>query len=178
MKRSNVVAIQGDLTKARTDVIVNPANEALQHGGGLALALAKKGGAEFVKDSDRWVSENGPVGPGQAAVTAGRGKLNAGWVVHVVGPRYRAGQDNAALLRQAVKAALDASSEIGAGTVAIPAISAGVFGYPLDAATRVIAAECVRWTEGNPDRLSEIQLVAYDKRTADAFRLGLEQAQR
>ena len=168
-----VVVVQGDLAAARTDVIVNAANEHLVHGGGVAAALAAVGGEAFVKDSQRWVSEHGPVRPGQAAVTTGGG-LPARWVVHVVGPRYREGQDNETLLRQAVRAALDAAAELGATTVAMPAISTGVFGYPLDAAAEVIVTEALRWAEAHPGILSEIRLVAYDRRTADALRLALE----
>ena len=168
-----MVVVQGDITAARTDVIVNAANERLVHGGGVAAALAAAAGEEFVQESRRWVSENGPVQPGQAAVTTGGG-LAARWVVHVVGPRYREGQDNETLLCQAVRAALDAASELGAKTVAMPALSTGVFGYPLDAAAEVIISECLRWAEVHPDSLCEIQMVAYDGRTADALRLALE----
>ena len=167
-----VVVVQGDITAARTDVIVNAANEHLVHGGGVAAALAAVGGEEFVQESRRWVSENGPVQPGQAAVTTG-GALAARWVVHVVGPRYREGQDNETLLRQAVRAALDAAAELGAKTVAMPALSTGVFGYPLDAAAEVIVSECLRWVDVHPDTLSEIQLVAYDHQTAAALRCPL-----
>ena len=170
-----VTVVQGDITAARVDVIVNAANEYLRHGGGLAAALAAAGGEEFVADSDRWVSEHGPVPSGKAAVTVG-GRLQAGWVVHVVGPRYREGQDNPALLRAAVRAALEASAGVEAATVAMPAISTGVFGYPLEPATGVIASECVRWARVHPGVLREIRLVGYDRRTADAFRLGLDNA--
>ena len=175
LKDQTVTVVQGDLTAARVDVIVNAANEYLRHGGGLAAALAAAGGEEFVADSDRWVSEHGPVRRGEAAVTVG-GRLQAAWVVHVVGPRYREGQDNPAMLRQAVRAALDASARVDAETVAMPAISTGVFGYPLEAATVVIASECVRWAREHPGVLREIQLVGYDRRTADALRRGLDRA--
>ena len=169
----SVVVVQGDLTAARTDVIVNAANEHLVHGGGVAAALAAVGGEEFIRESKRWVAEHGPVRPGQAAVTTGGG-LPARWVVHVVGPRYREGQDNETLLRQAVRAALDAAAGLGATTVAMPAISTGVFGYPLDEAAEAIVSECLRWAEEHPAILTEIRLVAYDDRTADALRLALE----
>ncbi|MDE0139037.1 MAG: macro domain-containing protein [bacterium] len=175
MKDQTVMAVRGDITKASVDVIVNAANEYLRHGGGLAAALAAAGGEEFVEDSDRWVSEHGPVPSGEAAVTVG-GRLQAPWVVHVVGPRYREGQDNPALLRQAVRAALDASARVEAETVAMPAISTGVFGYPLEAATRVIASECVRWVREHPGALREVRLVGYDRRTTDALRHGLDSA--
>ncbi len=167
--------VEGDLTTARTDVIVNAANEHLQHGGGVAAALAAVGGEEFVADSYRWVSEHGPVRSGQAAVTTG-GSLSARWVVHVVGPRYWEGGDNPARLREAVRVALDSSVQVGAQTVAMPAISAGVFGYPLEEATALIASECVRWVAEHPRGLTQIQLVGYDHRAADAFRVGLEKA--
>ena len=170
-----VTVVQGDITAALVDVIVNAANEYLRHGGGLAAALAAAGGEEFVVDSDRWVSEHGPVPSGKAAVTVG-GRLQAAWVVHVVGPRYREGQDNPALLREAVRAALQASAAVDAATVAMPAISTGVFGYPLKPAAGVIASECVRWAREHPGVLAEIQLVGYDRRTADAFRLALDNA--
>ena len=175
MEDQIVKVAQGDLTAACVDVIVNAANEHLRHGGGLAAALAAVGGEEFVADSGRWVAEHGPIPPGGAAVTVG-GRLQATWVVHVVGPRYREGQDNPALLREAVRAALDASARVGAETVAMPAISTGVFGYPLGAATEVIASQCIRWVQQHPGVLRGIRLVGYDDRTADAFRRGLETA--
>ena len=97
-----VTVARGDLAAACVDVIVNAANEHLRHGGGLAAALAAEGGEDFLADSERWVSENGPVRSGEAAVTVA-GRLQAAWVVHVVGPRHREGQDNPALLREAVR---------------------------------------------------------------------------
>ena len=175
LKGQTVTVVQGDLTAACVDVVVNAGNEYLRHGGGLAAALAAAGGEEFVADSDRWVSEHGPVRTGEAAVTVG-GRLQAARVVHVVGPRYREGQDNPAKLREAVRAALDASARVEAGTVAMPAISGGMFGYPLEPATEVIASECVRWVREHPGVLGEIRLVGYDRRTADAFRRGLDRA--
>jgi O-acetyl-ADP-ribose deacetylase (regulator of RNase III) len=170
-----VVVVQGDLTAAATDVIVNAANERLQHGGGVAAALAAVGGEEFVADSNRWVTEHGPIGQGESAVTVAGG-LPSRWVVHVVGPRYWERDNNQALLRQAVRAALDTSARIGARSVAMPAISSGVFGYPLEEAASLIASECVTWVTENPNQFTRIQLVGYDLRAADAFRAGLEAA--
>ena len=169
------MVVQGDLTAIRTDVVVNAANEHLRHGGGVAAALAAVGGEEFVAASNRWVAERGPIGPGEAAVTVAGG-LPARWVVHVVGPRYWERGDKPALLRQAVGAALDASARIGARSVAMPAISSGVFGYPLEEAASLIASECVRWVSDQPERLARIQLVGYDLRAAEAFRAGLREA--
>ena len=170
-----MVVVQGDLTTAYTDVIVDVANEYLWHGGGVAAALARVGGEEFLADLYRWISEHGPLRPGQAAVTVGGG-LRARWVVHMVGPRYGRDGTNQTRLREAVPAALDASAGRGAETVAMPAISTGVFGHPLESAAEVIASEYVRGTAQNPGRLSEIQLTGYDLQGTDTFRQGLENA--
>lgn len=169
---ATVRVVQGDLTEQRVDAVVNAANERLAHGGGVAAALAGKGGAAVQEESDRWVREHGPVRAGQAAVTTA-GDLPAGHLVHVVGPRYRDDQDNAALLRQAVEAALDAAADLGAQALALPAISTGVFGYPRDEATRVIVEACTRWLDRHHGTLTEVRLVGFDEVTAMAFAAAL-----
>jgi O-acetyl-ADP-ribose deacetylase (regulator of RNase III) len=114
------------------------------------------------------VSEHGPVNPGQAAVTTA-GRMPASHIVHVVGPRYRSGQDNAGLLGQAVSAALDAAAGAGAATVALPAISAGIFGYPPEQATAVIARACAAWLADHDGSLETVLLVGYDEPSARLF---------
>jgi len=94
-------------------------------------------------------------------------------VIHVVGPRYRTGQDNEALLRAAVRAALDAAVDIGARSIAFPAISAGIFGYPRAEATAVIAFQVVDWVDRHGDAMDEIRLVGYDQGTTADFEKGL-----
>ena len=170
---SVIRVVQGDLTAQDVDAIVNAANEYLKHGGGVAAAIVRAGGHSIQDESDRWVRENGPLGAGVAAVT-GAGKLAARRVVHTVGPRYSAGQDNEALLTAAVDAALDAAAAAGARSIAFPAISAGIFGYPRPEATAVVAATAARWLEANPDTIDEIRLVGYDDGTAADFATGLE----
>ena len=167
-----LVVLQGDLTAARVDVVVNAANERLAHGGGLAAALSRAGGPQVQDASDAWLAKHGPLGPGQAAVTTA-GALPAGHLIHVVGPRYREGQDNEGLLRQAVVAALDAARDLDASTVALPAISAGIFGYPLQESTAVIAAAVRNWLSDSPGGVREVQLVGFDEATAGAFAAAL-----
>ena len=121
---ANVFVIQGDLTNQPVEALVNAANENLAHGGGVAVGIVRAGGRVIQEQSDRWVRDHGPVGPGQAAVTTG-GALHASHVIHVVGPRYREGGDNEGLLTQAVVAALDAAVAAGVHSVAMPAISPG-----------------------------------------------------
>lgn len=169
---TSVRAVEADLTRQEVDALVNAANEHLAHGGGVAAAIVRAGGPEIQEESDRWVAEHGPLTPGVAAVT-GAGRMPARFVVHVAGPRYREGRDNEGLLHTAVVAALDAAADRDCRTVAIPAISAGIFGYPLGAATRVIAAACAVWTREHPGALDEIRLVGFDEAAVDAFCAGL-----
>ena len=169
---ATIRVLQGDLTRQEVDAVINAANEHLRHGGGVAGAIVRAGGPSIQRESDIWVHENGPLEPGVAAVTTG-GTLPANIVVHVAGPRYRPGQDNRELLRAAVGAALSAAAAAGARSVALPAISAGIFGYPLEAATKVIGARCREWVQSNPGVLDEIRLVGIDEETAAAFEEGL-----
>lgn len=170
-----VHAVVGDLTRQEVDVVVNAANEQLQHGGGVAAALANAGGSQVQRDSDAYVNEFGELRRGEAAITTA-GAMPAEHIVHVVGPRYREGQDNEGLLREAVRAALDAARELGAGSVAMPAISAGIFGYPPADAGRVIADEAARWAAHDPGSVTEIRLVGLDEDSAAHFSAGLEGA--
>jgi len=172
---TRVTALRGDLTALRVDAIVNAANEYLDHGGGVAAAIVRAGGGSIQDASDRWVAEHGPLRGGVAAVT-GAGRLPAAWVVHTAGPRYRSGQDNAGLLAAAVAAALDAGAEVGVRSVAFPAISAGIFGYPRAEATGVIARTVTVWVGEHPGDLDRVLLVGYDAGTAADFAAGLRTA--
>jgi O-acetyl-ADP-ribose deacetylase (regulator of RNase III) len=164
--------VHGDLTRQSVDAIVNAANEFLAHGGGVAAAIVKAGGRVIQDESDAWIKSNGPVATGQAAVTSA-GAMPATCVIHVAGPHYRAGQDNEALLRAAVSAALDAAADAGARSIAFPAISSGIFGYPRADATAVIASQVVDWAREHESALEEIRLVGYDQTTTRDFEKGL-----
>lgn len=165
---ASIVVVHGDLTKQDVGAIVNAANEHLSHGGGVAAAIVQAGGSTIQEQSHQWVREHGTVTAGTAAVT-GAGSMRADWVVHVVGPRYRDGRDNESLLCQAVETALSAAAGTGARSVAMPAISAGIFGYPTGEATRVIARACREWLSANPGSIDEIRLVGLDLATTAAF---------
>lgn len=169
---TTVRAIQGDLTALDVDVVVNAANERLAHAGGLAAALARAGGEVIQQESDAWVLEHGPLHPGLAAVT-GAGALPCRAVVHVAGPVWKAGHDNEGLLRTAVRAALSAAAGTELRTVALPAISAGIFGYPVGEAAGVIASETAAWVAEHPNAFRLVLLVGVDGETAAAFAEGL-----
>lgn len=169
-----IFVVRGDLTRQRVDGIVNAANEHLAHGGGVAAAIVRTGGRVIQEESDQWVRDHGPLGTGDAAVTTG-GALQASHVIHVVGPRYRSGADNEGMLRTAVVAALDAAESVDLHSVAMPAISAGVFGYPRDEATRVIADAVAEWFGGREEgHLREVRLVGFDRDAADDFAEAVE----
>jgi O-acetyl-ADP-ribose deacetylase (regulator of RNase III) len=171
---STITVVEGDITAQEVDVIVNAANAKLLHGGGVAAAISLAGGPIVDEESRAWVVGNGPVGPGRAAVTSA-GDMPASDVVHVVGPVYQPGADNEEALRLAVNAALDTAQHLGASTVALPAISAGIYGYPTDEATAVITDAVVRWLDANPGVLTEVRLVAFGAETAEGFRRALEE---
>lgn len=124
--------IQADITSVSVDAIVNAANSHLQHGAGVAGAIVRQGGPEIQKESDAI----GFVPVGQAVVT-GAGNLPARYVIHAVGPRMGEGDEDVKL-RSATLASLERAEELKIGSLALPAISAGIFGYPIDRCARVM----------------------------------------
>ena len=165
---TRLAIVQGDITEQDVDAIVNAANAHLAHGGGVAAAIARAGAPVVDRESREWIERHGPVLPGSAAVTAA-GDMKARNVIHVVGPVHQPGQDNERLLSGAVVAALDAAVGLGARSIALPAISTGIYGYPPAEACRVIVRTSEAWL-GDGGRLDEIRLVAFDEKTARHFR--------
>jgi O-acetyl-ADP-ribose deacetylase (regulator of RNase III) len=172
INETNVMAVHGDLTRQPVAAVVNAANDSLQHGGGVAQAIVRTGGRVIQEESDAWIRENGPVQRGQAAVTTG-GMLVASHVIHVVGPIYDESQDNAAMLADATHAALDAATAHSLTSIAFPAISAGIYGYPAEAATAVIVAAVRSWLENNDSELAEVRLVGFSRDVAGMFAAAL-----
>lgn len=124
--------IQGDLTTLSVDAIVNAANSQMQHGGGVAGAIVRRGGRMIQEQSDRI----GFVPVGNAAITEA-GELPCRWVIHAVGPQMGEGDEDRKL-HDATIASLERAEEIRATTVAFPAISTGIFGYPIERCARVM----------------------------------------
>lgn len=166
-----VEVVQGDLTLEEVDAIVNAANSRLLHGGGLAGAIVRRGGVAIQEESFTVA----PVEVGHAAVT-GAGDLPCRWVIHAVGPQWGEG-DEPRKLRSAVRSSLDRATDVGARSVALPAISTGIFGYPLADGARVIAEEVVGWLRSHPEEPVElVRLVAIDEGTVAALLAGLDAA--
>ena len=159
-----IAAVLGDLTEERVDAIVNAANSHLAHGGGLAGAIVRRGGDVIQSESDRLA----PVEVG-GAVSTGAGALPSRWVIHAVGPRWGEGEEERKL-RSAVRAALTEAGRLGACSLALPAISTGIFGYPKREGVRVIVDELRRWLEQHDDSpIESVRLTAFDEETAELF---------
>ena len=158
-----VKVVLGDITEEETDAIVNAANSHLKHGGGVAGAIVRKGGKIIQEESDR--IGYCPVGK---AVYTSAGKLKAKYVIHAVGPRWGEG-DEENKLRSAVRSALDVATELKLRSVAIPAISTGIFGYPKEEGTRVILEEVIKFLKERETSLEEIHLTNIDQETSELF---------
>lgn len=169
---TRIAVVRGDLTTQDVDALVNAANEHLAHGGGVAAAISRAGGPTIQAESDAWVRRHGPLSPGRAAITSA-GAMAARWVVHVAGPIHGDGQDAPGLLATAVRAALDAAMSVGARSVALPAISTGIYGYPMTEATAIIASAVRAWCAEHPEALDEVRLVGYGDDAVSGFESGL-----
>jgi putative ATPase len=160
--------VQGDLTAETTTAIVNAANEWLQHGGGVAGAIVRRGGHSIQAESDAWVQQHGPVPTGSAAITGG-GRLAARYVIHAVGPMWGSGNDEAKLAN-AVASALSLADSHQVSTIAIPGISSGIFGGPKDICARVIIQATLDYIRQNPATgLKEVRFCNIDQLTASTF---------
>nr|XP_023650002.1 poly [ADP-ribose] polymerase 14 isoform X5 [Paramormyrops kingsleyae] len=168
-----ITVAKADLCKYQADVVVNASNEGLQHIGGLALALLQAAGPQLQDVCDRYRSRNGDLKPGDAIITEA-GQLPCQYVIHAVGPRFSDWDRSTAvrLLRRVVRQALNLVVAKGCRSVAIPAISSGIFGFPLDLCAETIAAvvheHCVDHIPGSSS-LNEIHLVNHDEKTAQAM---------
>jgi len=160
---------QCDISSVRADAIVNAANEALQLGAGVAGAIRRRGGATIQEECDRL----GGCPIGQAVVT-GAGNLPATWVIHAVGPVWRGGElGEEMLLASAVRAALKRAEELGARSVALPAISTGIYGFPLHLAADISMAAARSFAE-KTDVVEKILFCLFDTASLSAFEKAFE----
>ena len=159
--------VQGDITIEEVDAIVNAANEHLQHGGGVAWTISHKGGDSIQKESDDWVRKHGPVSHTHPAWTSG-GLLPAKYIVHAVGPVWGSGNDDQKL-SDAVTGSLRVANELECSSIALPAISTGIFGFPKDRAAEIIFSAIEKFFEVTPSDLNMVKIVLYDQSTVDVF---------
>jgi O-acetyl-ADP-ribose deacetylase (regulator of RNase III) len=180
--RATIELRQGDITTVPADAIVNAANSALAGGGGVDGAIHRAGGPTIMAElADRY-------GPGRhcptgGAVHTGAGDLPARWVIHAVGPIWRGGTlGEPELLASAYRTSLDLAAELGARTVTFPAISCGVYGYPLNRAAEIAIGTAREWlggtgdsgTAGDGQGIQHVIFVLFSSDTLDAFERALD----
>lgn len=166
--------VLGDITQQAVDAIVNAANSSLMGGGGVDGAIHRQGGPDILAACREVRRAQFPDGlpTGRAVATTG-GNLRARWVIHTVGPVYLAERDPAGLLASCHRESLRVADELGARSVAFPAISTGVYGYPVEEAAPVAIAAI-----GRADtRVEDVRFVLFDKATLRVFERVLAEHQ-
>jgi O-acetyl-ADP-ribose deacetylase (regulator of RNase III) len=161
LDRTQLELVEGDITGIEVDAIVNPANERLQLGAGVAGAIREKGGPSIQEECNRIGGT--PVG---TAVMTAAGNLPARQVIHAVGPHMGEGDEDKKLAN-AVRAALALADRRGLRSIAMPAISTGVFGFPMDRAARVMLTEIHRYLQGG----TKLERVVVCLRGEEAFNI-------
>lgn len=158
--------LQGDITEVAVDAIVNAANSSLLGGGGVDGAIHRAGGPEILAACRELRATTLPEGlPPGGAVATTAGRLPARWVIHTVGPVWSAAEDRTAVLESCYRESLRVADELGAETVAFPAVSAGVYGWPMADAARV-ALTTVAIT---PTRVREARFVLFSPEAFGTF---------
>jgi O-acetyl-ADP-ribose deacetylase (regulator of RNase III) len=160
--------IHGDLTESRLSAIVNAANPRLQHGGGLAAAIARRGGPRIQEESDAWVRRNGPAAPGRPAIT-GAGDLPCRAVIHAVGPVWGEGDEDHKL-DLAVRSSLELAAARGFVGLGLPAISTGIYGFPVERAAPIILGAIADFFRLAPKTsLQRVEVMLFDQPTLEVF---------
>ena len=166
--------VQGDITEQRVDAIVNAANS-LMGGGGVDGAIHRRGGPEILRECRALrASRYGRGLPAGDAVATTAGRLPARWVIHTVGPVYTGGEDRSAILASCYVRSLAVADDLGAGTVAFPAVSTGVYGWPMDDAARIALRTVVR----ADTNVAEATFVLFGEAAHASFQAALKEVMR
>ncbi len=162
-----VVLLRGDITEQQVDAVVNAANSSMLGGGGVDGAIHRRGGPAILEACRalRASHYGGGLPTGQAVATTA-GDLPARWVIHTVGPVYSRTQDRSALLADCHRNAMNVADGLGARSIAFPAISTGVYGWPMESAARIALSTIL----STPTRVEEIRFVLFDEAALAAFR--------
>jgi O-acetyl-ADP-ribose deacetylase (regulator of RNase III) len=163
---TTITLVQGDITRETADAIVNAANSSLLGGGGVDGAIHRRGGPAILEECRKLrASHYGKGLPTGRAIATTAGNLDARWVIHTVGPVFSRSEDRSDLLASCYHESLKIADELGARTVAFPAISTGVYRWPMVDAAR-IAVETVRAAETD---VEEIRFVLFDDTAYGVF---------
>jgi O-acetyl-ADP-ribose deacetylase (regulator of RNase III) len=165
---SKLILIQGDITKQKTDAVVNAANSSLMGGGGVDGAIHRAGGPDILAECKQIVEKIGRLPTGEAVITTG-GNLLADYVIHTVGPIWGAGNRNEAeLLANCYRNSLKLAKEKGVKTISFPSISTGAYRYPLKQAAQVAIKTVVDFLSSN-EGIDEVVFCLFDERTYKAY---------
>ncbi len=158
--------LQGDITLEKVDAIVNAANEHLLHGGGVAGAILRRGGDIIQRESSGWVKANGRVTHDRPAVT-NAGNLPCQYVIHAVGPVWGTGNEDARLA-QTVCGTLETAEKLQVSSIAFPAISTGIYGFPKERAAKIFSNTFETFFQ-KPGKIQLVRLVLFDEATCQTF---------
>ena len=163
--------VRGDITDETVDAIVNAANSSLLGGGGVDGAIHRRGGPTLLEATRELRATALPDGlPTGQAVATTAGDLAAKWVIHAVGPVWSSSDDRTPLLQNAYRSSLRVAHELGARTVAFPAISAGVYGWPMDDAARIAISTVRAVLSSGVGSVEHVRFVLFSDEAFDAFR--------
>ncbi|MER6299772.1 O-acetyl-ADP-ribose deacetylase [Kitasatospora sp. NPDC001539] len=175
-----ITLVEGDITEQRVDAVVNAANSSLLGGGGVDGAIHRKGGPQILEECRRLRASHWGKGlPTGRAVATTAGRLPARWVVHTVGPVYLAEEyeERAGLLASCYRESLRVAAELGAATVAFPAVSAGIFGWPPEDAARIALGTVAQVLDGDDEPagagLAEVRFVLFGSEMYGVFERAL-----
>ncbi|MGD0854633.1 MAG: O-acetyl-ADP-ribose deacetylase [Dehalococcoidia bacterium] len=162
VKGTELVLVRGDIAQQKVDAIVNAANSGLMGGGGVDGAIHRAGGPSIVEECRRIVSQIGRLVAGKAVITTG-GNLPAKYVIHTVGPVWRGGGNREGeTLASCYTESLKIASDKGLVSIAFPAISTGVYGYPQDMAAKIAIDAAISYLKDNSTSLKSVHFVVYD----------------
>ena len=165
-QEAKITLVQGDITEQDVDAVVNAANSSLLGGGGVDGAIHRKGGPGILAECRELRDSRYPDGlPTGQAVATTAGQLPARWVIHTVGPVYAESEDRSDRLASCYRESLRVARELGARTVAFPAVSTGVYGWPLDDGARI----AVRTVREEGAGFDDVRFVLFDKTAYDTF---------
>lgn len=168
-EKQKLQLVQGDITQEIVDAIVNAANSQLQHGGGVAGAIVHHGGMQIQIESDKWIRTHGPIKHTTPAYTSA-GNLKARYIIHAVGPVWGSGNEEKRL-SVTLTCALQLAEELDIKSLALPAISTGIFGFPRELAAKITLNAINHYFITNPDsELALIRLTLFDQPTLNAFK--------
>ena len=167
--KNQLEIVQGDITNLNCDCIVNAANRSLLGGGGVDGAIHRAAGPELLAECRTLHGCR----TGEAKITKGS-RLKAKYIIHTVGPIYSGTPEDAVQLADCYRNSLELAKSYDIPSIAVPAISPGVYGYPLDAATQIAGDTVTDWLHSHTDYAMQVTFCCFDARTAQAYQTKME----